>query len=197
MRYLFLDTASSRVIVSIVQDSKILFYKDEENDNNLSNRIMVIVEDAFKSCNLKPADIDKIFVVNGPGSFTGIRCGVTVAKVMAHLLNVPVIPISELEVMCSGFEEKVCAFIDARRSYVYGGIYENLVNVKEDSYILYDDLVKDYSGIITSYEEGYVKPKIDVLKLIEKHKEESISVHKLVPNYLKLTEAEENLIKNS
>lgn len=197
MRYLFLDTASSRVIVSIVQDSKILFYKDEINDNNLSNRIMVIIDEAFKACNLKPFDIDKIFVVNGPGSFTGIRCGVTVAKVMAYLINVPVIPISELEVMCSGFDEKVCAFIDARRSYVYGGIYENLINLKEDSYILYDDLIKDYDGIITSYEDGFVPPKIDILKLIEKHKNDTIDVHKLVPNYLKLTEAEENLLKNS
>ena len=136
MRYLFLDTASSRIIVSIVQDSKILFYKNEENNNNLSNRIMVIIEEAFNACFMSPNDIDKIFVVNGPGSFTGIRCGVAVAKVMAYLINVPVASISELEVMCSGFTERVCAFIDARRSYVYGAIYEKLVNIKKDSYIL-------------------------------------------------------------
>jgi len=197
MRYLFLDTASSRIIVSIVQDSKILFYKDEENNNNLSSRIMVIIEEAFKTCSMSLNDIDKIFVVNGPGSFTGIRCGVTVAKVMAYLIKCPVATISELEVMCSGFDEKVCAFIDARRSYVYGGIYENLNNIKQDYYILYDNLVKDFDGVITSYEEGFVNPKIDILKLIDKHKNDSIPVHKLVPNYLKLTEAEENLIKNS
>ena len=99
MNYLFLDTCSSRVIISFIKDNKIIFNVNEKNDNNLSSKLMVLIDDSFKKNNIKPTDIHKIFVASGPGSFTGIRCGVTVAKTLAFLLSVPIVGISELEVM--------------------------------------------------------------------------------------------------
>lgn len=193
MNCLFLDTSSSRVIIAVLKDNDYIFNVNLPNDNNLSNKLMVIIDENFKKYNLKPSDINKIFVVNGPGSFTGIRCGVTVAKTMAYLLNIPITTVSELEVMASGYEEKVCPIIDARRGYVYGGIYEGINRLVDDQYILYDDLINDFDGKIVSYDYDAFEPKVDILKIISKHKDEVVDVHLLVPNYLKNTEAEENL----
>lgn len=194
MSSLFLDTSSSRIIVAFVRNNDIVFYVNIQNDNNLSNKLMVLIDENFKKYDLKVRDIDKIYVVNGPGSFTGIRCGVTVAKTMAYLLGIPIAFISELEVMASGYDEVVCPVIDARRGYVYGGIYNGTSNIRADEYILYDDLLNSFTVKFVSYDyDNTYEPKVDILKLISKHKDESIDPHMVVPNYLKKTEAEENL----
>ena len=195
MNYLFLDTCSSRVIISFIKDNKIIFNVNEKNDNNLSSKLMVLIDDSFKKNNIKPTDIHKIFVANGPGSFTGIRCGVTVAKTLAFLLSVPIVGISELEVMASGYNYPVCPIIDARRGYVYGAIYDGVSVIKGDCYISYDELIKNIDCKVVSYDnyENALEPKVDIFKLIKKHEKETIDPHLLVPNYLKKTEAEENL----
>lgn len=194
MSSLFLDTSSSRIIVAFVRNNDIVFYVNIQNDNNLSNKLMVLIDENFKKYDLKVRDIDKIYVVNGPGSFTGIRCGVTVAKTMAYLLSIPIACISELEVMASGYDEVVCPVIDARRGYVYGGIYNGISNIRADEYILYDDLLNSFTVKFVSYDyDNTYEPKVDILKLISKHEDESIDPHLVVPNYLKKTEAEENL----
>lgn len=194
MSSLFLDTSSSRIIIAFVRNNNIVFNVNMQNDNNLSNKLMVLIDDNFKKNNIKVQDIDKIYVVNGPGSFTGIRCGVTVAKTMAYLLNIPIACISELEVMASGYNEEVCSVIDARRGYVYGGIYNGTCNIRCDDYILFDDLLNSFTGKFVSYDfNDTYEPKVDILKLISKHCDESINPHLVVPNYLKKTEAEENL----
>lgn len=194
MKSLFLDTSSSRVIIACVEDKNIIFNINLKNDNNLSNRLIVLIDECLKEHKLCVNDINKIYVVNGPGSFTGIRCGVTVAKTMAYLLNIEIECISELEVMSSGYDEIVCPIIDARRGFVYGAIYNGVDNIREDEYILYDDLINNFNGKVLSYVyENTYAPKVDLIKLIEKHKNNSISPHLVVPNYLKKTEAEENL----
>lgn len=194
MKSLFLDTSSSRVIIACVEDKNIIFNINLKNDNNLSNRLIVLIDECLKEHKLCVNDINKIYVVNGPGSFTGIRCGVTVAKTMAYLLNIEIECISELEVMSSGYDEIVCPIIDARRGFVYGAIYNGVDNIREDEYILYDDLINNFNGKVLSYDyENTYAPKVDLIKLIEKHKNNSISPHLVVPNYLKKTEAEENL----
>ena len=197
MNYLFLDTSSSRVIIAFVKDDNIIFNINLKNDNNLSSKLIVLIDENFKKNNLKPTDINKIFVVNGPGSFTGIRCGVTVAKTLAFLLNIEIATISELETMASGYEEDVCTLIDARRGYVFAGIYNGVKNIIPDKYIKFDDIITFFKGKLVSYDfENFYEPKVDILKLINKHKDESINPHLLVPNYLKKTEAEEKLDAN-
>ena len=60
MNYLFLDTCSSRVIISCIKDNKIIFNINEKNDNNLSSKLMILIDDSFKKNNIKPTDIHKI-----------------------------------------------------------------------------------------------------------------------------------------
>ena len=203
MKSLLINTSTKRLIIGIVEDGNILYEYSDVNSNELSSKIMPIIDEAFTSTDLKPTDIDTIYVTNGPGSFTGIRIGLTIAKVMAWSLNIKVVPISSLELMSSGLEsEYILPLMDARRDNVFGALYDKDLNpVIEDSFISYEDMinkandkVKDYT--IVSHELNFEEPKYDIVKVIKKHiNDKGINPHKLNPNYLKMTEAEENLNK--
>ncbi len=199
MKYLFIDSATSTLVVAIIIDDKVTYIYNEEVGRDMSSDIMPIISKAFQESNIKPQELDKIFAVNGPGSFTGIRVGLTVAKVMAWSLKIPVIPISSLEVIASTpASGNNIALIDARRGFVYAGIYdENLNVVMDDKHM---ELAKlNIDGQIVSYDDfSGIKPDIDVLKVIKKHKDDKgVNPHKLNPKYLKLTEAEEKLNKQN
>lgn len=206
MNYLFIDTSSSTAIVAIMKDTNIVSCFNEKVDNDLSVKIFPIIESVFNNSGITPNDIDTIFVVNGPGSFTGVRIGVTIAKTYAWSLNVKIVPISSLELLATTkiAGEYVVPMIDARRNFVYGGIYDNDLNVKyNDNYIDIDELISlvPKNSIIVSYDEldiDHIKPNVDLVKIVNKHlNDEGVNPHQLNPNYLKKTEAEENLSKGN
>ena len=193
MKYLFIDSATTNLVVAIINEGKIAYIYNNNDNHDTSSKMMPVLAEAFDKAELKPQDIDKIFAVTGPGSFTGIRVGLTVAKTMAYTLNIPIVPISSLEVMASG--NGGTALINARRGYVFAGTYDNdLNNVYPDSYVLMNDsLAKPYISY-DSFDFETLKPNIDVLKVVKKHEnDESVNPHTINPNYLKLTEAEEKL----
>ena len=193
MKYLFINSATANLVVAIINNGKIAYIYDNNDGNDTSSKMMPVLDEAFKKSELKPKDIDKIFVVTGPGSFTGIRVGLTVAKVMAYSLNIPIIPISSLEVMVSG--NGGTALINARRGYVFAGSYDgNLNSLYHDSYVLMNDhLLKPYVSY-DSFDFETIKPNIDILKVVKKHvNDKDVNPHLIKPNYLKLTEAEEKL----
>lgn len=195
MKYLFIDSATANLVVAIIINDEIKYLYNQVAGKDMSSVLMPKIEEAFKKVRIKPQELDKIFIVNGPGSFTGIRVGLTVAKTMAWSLKIPIIPISSLEAIAS--ENGGLGLIDARRGYVFAGGYdENLNNIFEDQYILLDKINLDIKHI--SYDDITPnKPNIDILKVINKHKHDiPVNPHTLKPNYLKLTEAEEKLNKN-
>lgn len=194
LKYLFLDTTATNLVVAIVINGKITYMFNEKAESNMSVKLMPVIDEGLRMSEIRIKDIDKIFVTHGPGSFTGIRIGLTFAKTLAFTLNIPVIPISSLEVMASG--NAGISLINARRGYVYAGGYnDSLECVYEDKYTLLDGVPRKYSFV--SYDELPIdvsKPEIDILKVINKHKDEAgINPHALNPVYLKQTEAEENL----
>ena len=202
MRSLFINTSTKKLIIGIVEDGKVLYEYSDTNSNELSSKIMPIIDEAFTKTNLKPVDIDTIFVTNGPGSFTGIRIGLTIAKVMAWSLKIRVVPVSSLELMVSGNynSDYILPLMDARRNNVFGALYDKELNpIINDSFINYEDMinrandmVKDYT--IVSHELDFEEPKYDIVKVIKKHiNDKGINPHELNPNYLKMTEAEEKL----
>lgn len=200
MRYLFIDTSTKYITVALIDNKNIIFNHQEVIEKDMSSKIIPIIDNGFKNCSIEIGDIDKIFVVNGPGSFTGVRIGVTVAKTIAWSLNIDVIPISSLELLATHKTNKkyLVPMIDARRGNVFAGIYDNkLNNIYPDKLISYEQLSKElddnYEQISFDF-ENMPNPKIDLLKVINKHlKDNPINPHLLKPNYLKLTEAEEKL----
>ncbi len=203
MKYLFIDTSTNHLIIGLIINNEIVSYYDEVITNGMSEHILPEIEKQFKNNSLMASQIDAIFVSNGPGSFTGIRVGLTIAKVYAWSLNIKVIPISSLELLATTKTSKkyIVPMIDARREYVFAGIYDSDLNsIMNDSYILLNELLdktnNEYEYV--SYDEfnniNIVKPSIDILKIIKKHENDiGVNPHSLNPNYLKLTEAEEKL----
>ena len=200
MMYLLIDTSLKYPTVSIVEDDKILYLFHEEINSDMSSKIMPIIDEGFKSINKSIDDIDKIFVINGPGSFTGIRIGVTIGKTIAWALKKDIVTISSLEFMATTKVDTnyIVPIIDARRGNVFAGIYDKDLNIiKDDKLINFEELKKsiDSNYTIVSYDLNNVD--IDVLKIINKYKDDkSINPHSVNPNYLKLTEAEESRLKN-
>ncbi len=209
MRVLYIDTSSFFLYTGIVENDKLLIEYQEKLDNNLSKYAVKELDNMFKKVNLSPNDVDKIIVVDGPGSFTGIRIGITIAKTYAYALKKNITTISSLEAMAisnTGYDYYV-PLIDARRGFVYGGIFNKeykeifpqshvkLEIIKEklkelDNYLIITNDKIDIQGEKTIY-----KPNIK--KIVEKYKnKKNINPHSVNPNYLKLTEAEEKLMSS-
>lgn len=205
MTTLFLDTSSITFTLAIIKDNQLIYEKTSEYHNQLSDILVDSVSKACDGVNLDINEIDRMYVVNGPGSFTGIRIGLTFAKVWAFSLKKQLIPISKLEMMATlkDSSDLIVPLIDARRGYVYGAVYsKDGKNILKDQYISLTELTKfvnDYSkqnimfiaeqpidGVVTT------KPAYDILTLVKRHENDKpVNVHSCNPNYLKRTEAEE------
>lgn len=201
---LFIDTALSYIRIALFKNDKLIDFLNEKCEKNMSSLFDVKVSEFFLRNNLSLKDVNKIYTVTGPGSFTGIRVGMTFSKVLAMSLGIKITPISELEVLASTMcgSKLIAPMIDARRGYVYAGVYdENLELVTEDKYVLLDDFLNINKNVeYISYDSfehiSVIEPNIDFQKIINKNKDKKQVNHQvLTPNYLKLTEAEENLRK--
>ena len=205
MKYLYVDTSSNFLYSGIVENNKILAEIKEEFGQNLSEVALPKIVELFDKTNLKAKDINKIIVVNGPGSFTGIRIGITIAKVYAWSLNIPITTISSLEAMAISSEnEKLhIPMINARRGYVYGAIYDSSYKeILKPQHIELDKLMKylnekeDYEIISNdNFDDEIKRERYDpsILKIVNYFKDkETINPHSVNPEYLKLTEAEES-----
>ncbi len=205
---LFLDTSSSYLTLAILKDGKELKSLYEYLDKDMSKETLNKIKIMMDSLNLKPNDVSNIIVVTGPGSYTGLRVGVTIAKTYAWGLHKNLYSVSSLRTLATTISLKntyIVPIIDARRGYFFAGIYDEEYNeVLKDTYIKYEDLKekldtlnKPYKFVTTSKVEGIesiiYKPNIE--NLFKHIKFDEVSPHTLIPNYLKKTEAEENLKK--
>lgn len=208
MKTLYIDTSSSFLYAGILEDTNILQEVKKEFGQDLSKEALPEIDKLFKKAKLNPKDINKIVVVNGPGSFTGIRIGITIAKTYAWALNLDIITVNALEAMSISCEEKVnhVPILDARRGYVFAAIYDKDSNIiLKPQHILLEELQKELNKIdeyivisndeIDEFEDIY-KYDPDISKIVEKViNRKPINPHAVNPEYLKLTEAEENNLK--
>lgn len=208
MKILYLDTTSSYLYTAILEDNNIIAEIKEELGNNLSSYTLPRIQEMMYVKGISVDDLKKIICVNGPGSFTGIRIGLTIAKVLAWAKNIPIIPISSLEAMAlsaDGNYDFIVPAIDARRNYLYASIYDtkNKNFVMHEKHVLSDTLNIALDSLVGSicyitnnqinanHDVQPYEPKID--KIVNEVKDrESVNPHSIDANYLKLTEADEN-----
>jgi tRNA threonylcarbamoyladenosine biosynthesis protein TsaB len=123
---LAIDTSSYVMGLAVTEGERTLGELTTNIKKNHSIRLMPAIEALMKEVGVKAKDLNRIVVANGPGSYTGVRIGVTTAKTMAWALNIPVVGVSSLTVMAQAgrfFNGIISPIMDARRGQVYTGYY--------------------------------------------------------------------------
>lgn len=146
MKVLAIDTSNYVLGVAIVDEEKVIGEVITNLPKNHSVRVMPTIEQLMKECGIKPKELERIVVAMGPGSYTGVRIGVTIAKTLAWSLQIPLVGVSSLEIVAANgrhFNGFISPLFDARRGQVYTGLYQyegnRLTCVEEDKIILLAD----------------------------------------------------------
>lgn len=181
---------------------------------NHSNIVMPIIDNLFKISDLNINDIDKIAVAIGPGSFTGVRIALGIAKGLALALNKPLIAINELELLSAvskgfNFQGDVIPLIDARKERVYyewNGLQKDdyLINLldslnKDKNYLFIGDGAINYGYLLSEKlgDKAYILPKYSsfprasIICELASDKEEA-NIYTLEPEYISKSRAEKD-----
>jgi tRNA threonylcarbamoyladenosine biosynthesis protein TsaB len=133
-----LETATQVCSVAIAKDGETVALKELQAPNIHASNLTLFIEEAMQQAGLKFTDLDAIAVSKGPGSYTGLRIGVSTAKGLCYALDKPLIGINTLEMMAAGYklaypdyEGLICPMIDARRMEVFTGIFDVALNEVE------------------------------------------------------------------
>ena len=133
MKILSMSTATNNLSVALNDDAKIITEKNEFDQRNHSAHLDPLIAEILKENNLRLAEIDRFAVAIGPGSYTGLRIGVTTVKMFASILHKEVVGISTLQALAASCAEEgtlIVAGIDARNDNYFAGAYVN----KEDDW---------------------------------------------------------------
>ncbi|MBC1482845.1 tRNA (adenosine(37)-N6)-threonylcarbamoyltransferase complex dimerization subunit type 1 TsaB [Listeria sp. FSL L7-1509] len=144
-----IDTSSDTMTIALFDNGVVIGEYTTNLKKNHSVRLLPAIAALMDECSVKPTDLKKIAVAKGPGSYTGLRIGVTVAKTMAWDAGIPIVGISSLALLAENalyFSGKVVALMDARRGNVYAGVYQaiqgEMSNILPDSHIALAELLE-------------------------------------------------------
>lgn len=222
MKLLAMDTSNQILAVAVLEDDRVLAQFQLNRKMNHSLTLMPAIETVMQTSGLKPADLDRIVVAVGPGSYTGIRIAVTTAKTLAETLKIELTTVSSLAVIAANAQTNkwIVPIMDARRNNVYAGVYrwENnqLVNLIPDQHTSFEALIEKitesalFIGETTKFIEQ-IEAKLPAAKIATSDMlnlpnglvlgkmgylaQPIVDIHGLVPAYLKRVEAEEKWLE--
>jgi tRNA threonylcarbamoyladenosine biosynthesis protein TsaB len=223
MKVVGIETSGSIGSVAVCDGNTVVGKQTFEKISNHGKEIVSSLEAVFNEIKLKPNDIDLIAVSIGPGSYTGLRIGVTCAKTLAYSLGKSVIDVPTMDVLAENIKDDVkhiCPVIDAKRKKVYACIYDRnnnknkritdflfitpdeLKDILPESTLIFGDGVAPYKEIfaqgnitIEEDEKPGIAEAVNVARLGRERYEqgERCEINSLVPLYLRKSEAEEKL----
>ena len=138
---LHIETSTSVCSVAVSEDGKVIFDKADRTGNNHAEALGSFVDEAMSFADSHAIPLDAVAVSGGPGSYTGLRIGVSMAKGVCYALDIPLISVSTLKLMCvpvllryDDMEENalLCPMIDARRMEVYASLYDRALKPVRD-----------------------------------------------------------------
>lgn len=191
MKILMIDTATENLYVRFFDDvdGKVFFSKEMMTHNNHSENLLTVIEEGLKLNNIKLKDFNKIIVGEGPGSYTGLRVAMVVAKMASYTLNIPLYTVSSLTYVGSGYlnnlNENILISIKAKKGHSYIKVYE-----KETNRVLVEDIFltdEEKEKIISQYSAYVVNESNYKLneEIINRYAVLVDNVHELTPNYLR------------
>lgn len=221
MKILAIDTSNQTLAVALCEDQKLLGQIQTTINKNHSTTLMPAIEFLMQQLKIAPSELKRIVVAKGPGSYTGLRIGVTTAKTLAYTLDCELVGISSLKTLaanCVDRKELIIPLFDARRNNVYAAVYQwqngVLQTVMADCHIAFDQLMNQFKDqevffvgedvqkfkeqIINSMPnatintwEAWQYPQASQLAQLGSLLEQSEEIHSFLPSYLKRVEAEE------
>lgn len=154
MLILAFESSAKPASAALVKDGQLLSQYTQCSALTHSRTLLPMAEDMLKNAELRLSDVDLIAVAHGPGSFTGIRIGVSTVKGLAWAAEKPCVGVSTLEAMAwhglavGGY---ICPVMDARRSQVYNALFKiengRPVRMTEDRPIALDELSKEVTAL--------------------------------------------------
>lgn len=211
MKVLGFDTSTMTTSVSIIEDENMLALYSLQGSVYHSESLSDMVNNILNKFDFDLSQIDLISVGIGPGSFTGIRIGLTFAKVMAQVLKKDIVAVSSIKACAIKEDGLVGSIIDARRGLIYACLMEDGKVLMDDTIIeleKFKDIVGDrkitLQGVdakkfIHEFKNAKLGKELQMnayyiaLLGLKKFKEVGgDDFYKLVPNYLKLSQAEKN-----
>ena len=192
MKTLLIDTSTKYLFVIFYDETKKerLFFKQMISHNNHSENIIGVIEEGLQATNLKLKDFDKVLVGYGPGSYTGLRVGMVVGKMMAYSLNIPLYVISSLSFVGSKYFSEDGTYIVyniAKKDHCYNklvvvrnGYIDGLIDDMFTTDIEFNKYVDKYKPFIIN-EDNYQIDEEIILRLSKKVED----IHNIVPNYLR------------
>lgn len=135
---LCLETATSVCSVALIENNRTIAIKESLDGQNHAKKITIFINDVIKQAGVSYSDLDAIAISMGPGSYTGLRIGVSTAKGLCYAAEKPLIAVDTLKAMAYGQreimrdqlyqDELLCPMIDARRMEVYVAFFDRNIN---------------------------------------------------------------------
>ena len=149
MYSILLDSSNKSLSVGLEKEGQLVCYTSYEAWQEQSEHMIPEINKLMEEYGISRKDISKIVVAVGPGSYTGVRIALTIAKVMALALNIPLYPVSSLRILKDNDKPSICV-INARSGRSYFGVYHNEKIIVEDI-IKTNDEVLDYIKAHSDY----------------------------------------------
>ena len=178
MYTLFIDTHYKDVLLCLYKDNNLISKLYLDNIKNTSELLMPSIIKLLNDNSICIHNIDKLAVVKGPGSFTSVRLGITVAKVLAYSLNIPVVSLTSMDLLGINLSEPAYISIEENNGY-FVSYYEN--NTSEIKYMKkseYEEFIQN-NKVLTDVKINYRK-LIDYINSLEKE-----DCYNLNPLYIK------------
>ena len=215
MKLLAFDTSNQALSLAILEDEHLLAQTTLNIKKNHSITLMPAIDFLMNSLDMKPKDLDRIVVAQGPGSYTGLRIAVATAKTLAHTLKIELVGVSSLLALVpEQVEGLVIPIMDARRNNVYAGFYQSGQAVRPEDHLPLAEVLEmagtadqpvTFVGETATFAEQIkdALPQAAIQSTLPDAATigrlgldlQAQSIHDFVPNYLKRVEAEENWLK--
>ena len=190
MYSLFIDTHNVDINLALYKDGELLDSRVKSSSMHHSDNIMPLLSELLKSNNVTVHDLGEILCVNGPGSFTGVRLGVTIAKTLAFTLKLPIKTITSLEMFALSTEsdsDKLVIIKDLKGCF--GGLFTKDNKLKGEYFYKSNSEFSEYVEK-EQLTNNIVENKVDFNKLYDFFKtKDTINPHKVNPIYIKVIEA--------
>ena len=134
MKILGIDSSGLVAATALMSDGIVTAEYQIHNKKTHSQTLMPMISEMLSMADVKPQELDAIAVSEGPGSFTGLRIGASIAKGLAWTLKIPIVPVSSLMGLAANVElpaQIVCPIMDARRNQVYTAVYKTTPGIPE------------------------------------------------------------------